>query len=462
MRRRTLLKHAAGIAAAAAAPAATDALDRFGGLRAVRFEPSGFFRVEQSEGRWWFVTPDGSAFLSFGLNHPNKDYLRQPYNVEHWKKRFGVDDPQSREFVAAFAARAMSDLKKFGMNTLGCHAIKPDFGNITVPYIQGLFFVRSAYWLVRGPESFLDVFSDAFVQRCENQAGRVVAARKDDPFLMGYTFTNVPILTDEDAKPHGIVPWGRAQPAMPTWPRSLRNLGASAPGKQTYVALMRKRHASIERFNRLYNTSFGSFETLAAAERWSPFVRSDSIDDAADNHAFLLEILERYYQVASAAVRKLDTNHMIFGDPLNANTPPPDDVVELMGRHCDLIDYQFYGEFDDHVDLMGRWPRLTGKPLLHGDSCFSVPSEKMPEPVGVHRSSHPELADTFWDFATRTIARPELLGWHWCGYMDSWKSFRPEQQHPGLQDPFGRYHHPMPETMARFGSEIYQHGRPGS
>ena len=83
---------ALGIATAAVRPGrsvAADNLDRFGGLQSVRFESSGFFRVEKAD-RWWLVTPDGSAFLSFGLNHPNKDYMRQSYNVEHWKRQLQV------------------------------------------------------------------------------------------------------------------------------------------------------------------------------------------------------------------------------------------------------------------------------------------------------------------------------------------------------------------------------------
>ena len=56
---------ALGIAATAILPAqsiAADDLDRFRGLESVQFKPSGYFRVEKAD-RWWFVTPDGSAFL---------------------------------------------------------------------------------------------------------------------------------------------------------------------------------------------------------------------------------------------------------------------------------------------------------------------------------------------------------------------------------------------------------------
>ena len=66
-------------------------LDLYGGLESVRFEASGFFRVEKGD-RWWLVTPDGAAFLSFGLNHADIEYLLQEYNIDHWKSEFGFQD----------------------------------------------------------------------------------------------------------------------------------------------------------------------------------------------------------------------------------------------------------------------------------------------------------------------------------------------------------------------------------
>ncbi len=436
---------------------AAEDLDRFGGLKSVRFEASGYFRVARND-RWWFVTPDGSAFLSFGLNHPNKDYVRQDYNIEHWKREFGVGDAYSPEFLAAFAAKTMKDIRYFGMNTLGCHALKEDFGRITIPYIQGLFFVRTAYWLVQGPRSFPDVFSQAFQQHCERIAQRVAAPKREDPYLMGYTFTNVPILTDRDADAHGEVPWGRSQPNMPTWPRVLRNHPGSSPGKKVYVDLMRERYTGIAEFNRTYQSSFASFEDLQNTANWCPFIKAGDIDDAADDHEFLKKILDQYYSVGCAAVRKVDPNHMIFGDPLNANTAPPDDIVALMARHCDLIAYQCYGNYDLQRPLLDRWSAVTKKPLFHADSSFSVADEHMPDPIGVVCADHETRAREFLDCATQLLARPDIVGWNWCGWMDMWSDWKSDRQHTGLQNPFGKYHHPMPETMARFGAKLYNIG----
>ena len=63
-----------------------DQLDRFGGWTGKQFGATGFFRTEHDGNRWWFVTPEGNAFISLGVNH---------YNRDHWIKRFGASRPLS-------------------------------------------------------------------------------------------------------------------------------------------------------------------------------------------------------------------------------------------------------------------------------------------------------------------------------------------------------------------------------
>ena len=65
---------------------AASARDRFGGWTGKKFKATGFFRVEKDE-RWWLVTPEGNAFLSFGINHLYPDLFQQEYNREAWRKR---------------------------------------------------------------------------------------------------------------------------------------------------------------------------------------------------------------------------------------------------------------------------------------------------------------------------------------------------------------------------------------
>ena len=324
----------------------TRRLDRFGGLESVHFDSSGFFRVEKAD-RWWLVTPDGAAFLSFGLNHADSVYLLQDYNIDFWRAAFGFRDPSEPAFREGFIKKVMTDLTAFGMNTIGTHAPKEIFGKLTVPYVQGLFFVRTPYWIGPSARDFSDVFSVEFEKHCQRVAQRLVVPRKEDPFLIGYTLTDCPILTDLDADAHGQDPWGGPSEALPTWPRVLRNMGPDEPGKKVFVSLVRKRYPTIQEFNPVYRTRFSSFDELLDSENWSPVKKTAGIGDAKDNRAFLMSIVERYYAVACAAIRKVDANHLIFGDILNAQTTTPDEVVSLIAGHTDLIAYQYYGGYDD-------------------------------------------------------------------------------------------------------------------
>ena len=99
-------------------------LDRFGGWTGKKFKATGFFRVEKDE-RWWLVTPEGSAFLSFGINHLHPDLWKQDYNRQAWKKRLGLDDLNSHQFAPAIKAWFLQTCCQYGFNTVGVHTALP-------------------------------------------------------------------------------------------------------------------------------------------------------------------------------------------------------------------------------------------------------------------------------------------------------------------------------------------------
>ena len=89
---------------------------RWGGIVTERIRASGYFRVEQIEGVWWFVDPDGGLFLSKGVDAVNFDHdciqntNRFPYR-EACQQKYG-----SRE---AWRAAAAQRLRSWGFNSLG-------------------------------------------------------------------------------------------------------------------------------------------------------------------------------------------------------------------------------------------------------------------------------------------------------------------------------------------------------
>ena len=49
--------------------AADGQLDKYGGWTGIQGKKTGFFHVEEIEGRNWFITPDGNAFFAISLSH---------------------------------------------------------------------------------------------------------------------------------------------------------------------------------------------------------------------------------------------------------------------------------------------------------------------------------------------------------------------------------------------------------
>ncbi len=83
--------------------------DRFGGwLGGPRFAAGGFFRVERdSRGRWWYVTPDGNPFWSFGVCCVNPGDLTVVTGREHL---FAELPPRQGPLAGAWGTAVIGDI----------------------------------------------------------------------------------------------------------------------------------------------------------------------------------------------------------------------------------------------------------------------------------------------------------------------------------------------------------------
>jgi hypothetical protein len=125
---------------------------------------TGFFRVEQIDGIWWFVDPHGHLFLSTSSNG---------LAGSGGGARGGVGGQP------AAATRLIRRLESWGLNTGG-------------PGRPNIVLLR---W-PRTPETtFLgvpDVYAEVFARGIDEAAGTQCAAHKDDPLVIGYFIGNEP------------------------------------------------------------------------------------------------------------------------------------------------------------------------------------------------------------------------------------------------------------------------------
>ena len=463
--RRAFLRNT-GIAASASlfgarAQEATARLDKFGGLRARRFEATGFFRVEKRE-RWWFVTPEGHAWLGFGINHIHPAWLNQSYNRDFWLKRFGAATFNDDAWKAGLRARITADMAACGYNHFGVHNVFGPVSGLGFAELRPISFVKIPHYLPSTAPDYPDVFAPRFAQHCDELAAREVAPRRDDPWILGYAFTDCPIFTDAEAAARPSNIHGAPRVATPTWPRVLRNLPASAPGKQAWWAAIRGRYADdVNAFNDCYGVSFRTWDELLAAEHWRDLTDFANARELADNQAFLEQVVERYYATAVAAIRRHAPRHLIFGDKLNGNTDGGDAVVHVSARHTDVLLYQMYGRWPAQRAVLDRWRSRSDKPVFNGDGTFATTSEMMPNPYGPHARNQAERGEWAFEFGRDAFARPDFVGWSVCGWVDTWRTMADKgfKQHSGFFSPEGELHQPYVRRLREVSERLYEFAR---
>jgi len=154
----------------------------YGGYRSAEAKATGFFRVEQAGGRWWFVDPHGHLFLSMGSN--------------------GLGGPRRAPAAAAEPNPATGVLARrldaWGFNTGSEQTKRPFTAYVRPP---------------RGPNTFLglpDVYSDEFARSVDEAAARECTQRKENPLLLGYFIGNEPPWGDRESEVVDLILAGSA------------------------------------------------------------------------------------------------------------------------------------------------------------------------------------------------------------------------------------------------------------
>ena len=190
-------------------------------------------------------------------------------------------------------------------------------------------------------------------------AKEIAAPLKDDPYLLGYSMTDCPLLTEEDLRERTDTIGGARRPSRIGWPRRLRNLGSDAPGKRVYVETMRKIYRNrIKDFNTIYDTKFKSFDNLSSTENWRPNTQLSNANESRDNVIFLQRVVDKYYETTRNAIRRYDSNHMFVGDKLHANTDSLDTVLPITSKYTEIIMYQMYARYE----VQKAWTRSLVSP----------------------------------------------------------------------------------------------------
>ena len=144
---------------------------RYGGYKSTQARATGFFRVEEIDGRWWFVDPEGHLFLSTGIN-----------GTPGGGAGFGGGGSDT--------SRTNRRLESWGMTTGG--QARP--GAVMLRWPRGTNYL-----------GLPDVYSSQFAADIDAAANTQCAPRKNDPLVLGYFIGNEPPWNERESELCGLI-----------------------------------------------------------------------------------------------------------------------------------------------------------------------------------------------------------------------------------------------------------------
>lgn len=289
---------------------------REGAPPALPQEPAPFYRVEQIDGVWWLVAPDGRAFWRTGVNDIDVNRSENPCHYEKAVATYGSHD--------AYRQAARMGAAEFGFGG--------DVGDPVQARLKWLNFSANpqvtmpklALKNVNGEpltggddEFFADPFNPQWRERVEDYLDDAITSSDvRDPQLVGY-------FTDNELPLESLHSY--------IWSKYARDEFVNRFLPEHYIDVEALNAAWSSRY---HTYTYRDFEDIAEKDR--PVIHGFDDPVAADLYAFARRIVEEYIRFTTEAIRQRDPHHLVISNRFAASRMPNAESAELE-RYMDLF-----------------------------------------------------------------------------------------------------------------------------
>ena len=398
-------------------------VDLYGGATTLKSRSTGFFRLEQVAGRWFFITPEGHGYIPIGINHLGTYFARNENEPDLVNKHDGGDRAKAVE-------RIVDLLKEAGFNFAGYDAPR-DFLQ-RMPYAVGFIPVRQTAYPMRTKDEeieYRDVFSPEFARELDEKIAAHCRPHRENKFLLGYYLTDLPLwgnrkfLDGEDAK--------RGK----SWISFFRKLPDEAPGKRVYQAFLAERYGSDSgRFHETYPPVAGDLGRPPRIDFQRVDLQSPVV--VADDEAFIGVIADNLYSLCAALFHKHDPNHLVLGERFHEARALFEPVLKAHGRHFPVVAVQADGRFDPAY--FKRLHAVSGRPVISVDHSTYFPAGIVQKAFGTRLESQAASAQFYDDYLRAAFAEPHVVGFSRCQFATRFRApTTPPTYKQGVLDPDG-------------------------
>lgn len=397
---------------------------------------SGVYRVEQdSAGRYWFYAPDGSPFLSMGINNVVSEPFRPRANSEFYApvdEHFGGD----RE---AWLADARSSLKAAGLNTIGAwsNADINDGSLLAMPIVY-----------IGGSEAdrCFEPLRPGFEEKVRANTRELMAKHTAPEQIVG-------LFLDNEMSWYGKSPWDD----LPNYTliEAALLLKADDPARAAALNFLKQRYADAAAFAAAWEIDVPAWESLSF-ELLQQAMNETATKDRRD---FTAMVADRFYEVGARIVREEAPGKLVLGSRFAGIAPTV--VIEACGRHCDVMSVNDYRSVPRADSMrLARYYVLGGKPLLITEYSWRGKENTSGNPnTGGAGSVVPTQTDrgaNYEKYVSDLMAYPMVVGAHWFEFADQSPQgrFDGENSNYGIVDIENRRYMPLIEAMARANARV--------
>ena len=416
-----------------------------------------FIHLEKDNGVWWLADHTGKRFVTTGMNHVGEGgVLFSEVNQGWLTGKFGEDikgswgglNPRAKNH-GGYADMVVKDFKDYSFNTIPFHAYSTPLN---------LYEERKIYYVAkikvqsislmgmnraRG-DRFPDVFAKDFRDELDALAKKVCPPLRNAKYCLGYAYFDMPDLKPARRWHQQMFPDGGL---VYPWVQDMRELPTDARGKQEWIRILKRNHASAVDASRVYAVNnVTSWDDLAKVTSW-PIKPNDVARVRKDADDMLTALAEKWYGLHHELIRKYDPNHLLLGDKHDVGYGTsvdmiPNGVLSAIGKHCDVLTIQYYTFYtDQHNATIRELHRKSGLPIINGDHAYSFMTSKHTKIKGLEVDSFVAVANEYRRYLKGSMEdHPYMLGWWYCGYIEQWAPAGTKQlgQQCGFFNPFGK------------------------
>ncbi len=401
-------------------------LGKYGGwIDGPKLDPTGRFRTEKLDGKWWLIDPEGYLFFSVGTcltgwraetsaikKRVENDFFSYLPKGNDYLKWTGIRKIGGRDFVnfpslnyqryfgeewLPTVSKGIHDrMRSWGLNTLGCWSDEKLQREKKTPYV----LISSIWWQASGHRKFPSPFRDNFQSDLEKNLKKLSWA-KNDPFCLGVFIGNELEWPDRIGSTIQSLP-----PEHPTKKWAMKEL--TKLGKPTSPP-------KISDFDSLYY----------------PFAKT-------------------FFSKCKKALENQLPETLFLG--CRTHRGP-----NILGRAAmGSVDVFSVNVYDSRVRSW-QVPADLDLPILASEFHFGAVDRGVPSPGLSGSWDQRQRALSFAHYLSSALAEPRFVGVHWFQWLDQSAAGRQDRENHqcGLVDVTGRSYSEFTEVLNRSTSKMY-------